>query len=28
LDNAVGYVLCKKASLTVWGPRHCLLDTV
>ena len=19
--------LCKKACLTVWGPRHCLLDT-
>ena len=24
----VGYVVCKKACLTVWGPRHCLLDTV
>jgi len=20
--------LCKEACLTVWGPRHCLLDTV
>ena len=28
LDTAVGYVVCKKACLTVWVPTHCLLDTV